>query len=269
VLPLVSIFARRRAASALIIGSMIPDLAYFVPWSRAGHSSHSAAGLLMYCLPWGLLAAALFEWVVREPLAFLLPAAMRSRLGRPTAVTARSWPVTILAMAGAVIIGSALHMQWDALANRRGVLLDGVSWARMDLATIGGYRVTASRLIDHAGTLVGGAAIAWTLARWMRSRPARGVDDPSGRDARFRRMSRMAIGATLALGAVYGGARVRLNDEWLQVIRFSLYSIVIWTGRAAGVAALAYAAVWWARVSSRRAPVPSRVVSPEIGRSAT
>ena len=259
-LPLVSTFARRRAASALIIGSMIPDLAYFMPWFRAGHSSHSMAGLLTYCLPLGMAAVMLFEWVLREPLAFLLPAAMRSRLAPPAAVTVRTLPVTMVAMACAVIIGSFLHVQWDALANRRGIVLNGVSWARTELARIGGYRITASRLIDHAGTLAGGAAITWTVARWMRSRPRRRVDE-TARDERFRRMSRMALVAIVAAGAVYGGARLRPRDEWLQVIRFSLYSIVIWTGRAAGVAAVAYAGVWWASARYRRAPVPSRVVS--------
>jgi Domain of unknown function (DUF4184) len=41
--------------SALVIGSLAPDLAYVLPLSVPRHKSHSLTGLLWFCLPVGLM----------------------------------------------------------------------------------------------------------------------------------------------------------------------------------------------------------------------
>jgi len=54
VLPFARPLARWRLLSAAIIGSMVPDFAWVTPWHPPRVDTHSALGLLTYCLPVGM-----------------------------------------------------------------------------------------------------------------------------------------------------------------------------------------------------------------------
>ena len=58
---------------ALLIGTMLPDLPYFLNSAPiVGQHSHQWLGLLEYCLPWGLLVFVLWHWVLKSPLIALI-----------------------------------------------------------------------------------------------------------------------------------------------------------------------------------------------------
>ena len=76
VLPLA---ARFGVPSALVIGSVAPDLWYLLPFiDRA--QTHSLSGVLAFCLPAGLLLYLLFHFVLKEPLIALLSPRLRHLL---------------------------------------------------------------------------------------------------------------------------------------------------------------------------------------------
>ncbi len=57
---------------ALFIGTMLPDLPYFLySGAKIAKHSHQWMGLLEYCLPWGLLVFALWYWLLK-PAAIAL-----------------------------------------------------------------------------------------------------------------------------------------------------------------------------------------------------
>ena len=67
VLPLARPMGRFAVPSALAIGSVVPDLWYFVPFADRA-DSHSLAALFWFCLPAGLAAYALFHLLLKQPL---------------------------------------------------------------------------------------------------------------------------------------------------------------------------------------------------------
>src|SRR5262245_4745992 len=78
--PLHRPFGRYGVVSALVIGSLSPDIAYFLPLSVAHADSHSPTGLLWFCLPVSLLSYVLFHTLLKGPLLGLLPDFALSRL---------------------------------------------------------------------------------------------------------------------------------------------------------------------------------------------
>jgi hypothetical protein len=66
--PLRHVLGRFGVLSALVIGSIAPDLAFVLPIGVARLDSHSLAGLFWFCLPAGLLTYLLFHRVLKGPL---------------------------------------------------------------------------------------------------------------------------------------------------------------------------------------------------------
>ena len=73
VLPFSRFLARRRLLSAAMIGSMVPDFGWFMPWRPTRFETHSVIGLLTFCLPVGLAVYWIFQRLIKTPLMELLP----------------------------------------------------------------------------------------------------------------------------------------------------------------------------------------------------
>lgn len=73
VLPFARALARRGLLSAVVIGSMVPDFGWFMPWRPTRLETHSAGALFTFCLPAGICAYWAFQWLFKEPLIELLP----------------------------------------------------------------------------------------------------------------------------------------------------------------------------------------------------
>src|SRR5580765_1974558 len=77
VLPLARMLGGYGVLSALVIGSVVPDLPRFVPLPFERDHTHCLAGVFFYCIPLGLAIFCLFHRVIKRPLAMLLPDRLR------------------------------------------------------------------------------------------------------------------------------------------------------------------------------------------------
>jgi hypothetical protein len=260
VLPLIRPFSRFRAGSALVIGSVIPDIVYFLPWPRPtpGYGSHTLPGLLVFCLPMGLAAVIGYEVLFRKPLESLLPRGVFARLLPSAPTTASSSFQVAAAVVAGVLIGALTHIGWDLLANPAGAVLRRIPWATTNLLTVGGYRLYPYRIAEHGGTLLGLLAIAWMAVRSCR---ASGGTSPPARvdpDRSFRIASVAAIVVAAGAGGIYGARLCELCEQWrpadwLQIFRFSLQRAVVWGGRWGTIAFCFYSVVWLVR-QARKSP---------------
>ncbi len=73
VLPFARFLGRWRVLSALVIGSMAPDFGFFLPWQLPRFETHSAAALLTFSLPAGLIVYWIFQRLIKTPLRQVLP----------------------------------------------------------------------------------------------------------------------------------------------------------------------------------------------------
>jgi hypothetical protein len=106
--------------SALVIGSMAPDLPYFVLPSGRNEFSHCWQGALLLSFPVGLAMLWLFHSALKLPLLSLLPAAHRARL-YPLARQFRWGGLgSRVIIAFSVLLGVFSHYIWDNLTHYYG-----------------------------------------------------------------------------------------------------------------------------------------------------
>lgn len=165
VVPLRPHLGRLGVLSALVIGSIAPDLWYFAPSLVSRAETHSATALLWFCLPVGMAIYTAYQVFFRHPLLGLLPRALSCRL----ATTDGFAPVSWLAVTVSILVGSATHFVWDAFTHGKGVAVQALPILRIQLAAIGSYELYVYTLLQHGSTFLGVSLLAWWIARWWRS----------------------------------------------------------------------------------------------------
>lgn len=99
--------------AALAVGSMTPDLPYFLPSGAAIPRSitHSVTGIFTWDLLLGLALWVVWRWIT--PIMYdIAPTVVRSRW-RPAPAEQPVWWTVVAAL----IIGSATHVLWDSLTH--------------------------------------------------------------------------------------------------------------------------------------------------------
>jgi hypothetical protein len=115
-LPLRRLGKFRLPLAAVMIGSMSPDYAYFLPGGFERMETHSIAGLFLFCWPVSLGLWVLFVRVLEPPTIALLPENWRTRFPSSN----REMTLRVLALASvAVLLGALTHLVWDAFTHGR------------------------------------------------------------------------------------------------------------------------------------------------------
>lgn len=218
-------------ASALVIGSMVPDLPVHLA-HRPHQQTHSWSGLAGEDLVLGLLAWTCWHALLAAPLLAAAPAAARARCAHlPVGLAPRVRNLGHLALVlAALFVGSALHVFLDSFTH---VDRWGVDHVPALTATYAGH--PAYSWLQYGGSVVLLAVLVGLLARaWLPSLTGAG------------RMAR-SLCAVLALAAITGGL-VGLADAASSgdVRTVAYYAIT----RACGllvVTALALALAWHLR----------------------
>ncbi len=155
VLPFSRSLARWRLLSATVIGSMVPDFGWFMPWRPTRFETHSVVSLLTFALPVGLTTFWVFQRLLKAPLMELLPNAAYVRW-RPFAAPADySSPLQWLLAACGVLAGAVTHLVWDAFTHEgaRGVRMLPVLDESM--VQVGRHHLMGARLMQDASSLLG------------------------------------------------------------------------------------------------------------------
>ncbi len=238
--------ARWGATSALVIGSMVPDFAYFVPWPDTRHASHTLPGLLSFCLPMGLVSVVVFEFFLRRPLTFLLPRFLRERLSRAKPPRLHD-PRVLAGTVVALLVGALTHQIWDSFTHGNGVIVEILPVAREKVFTLGGYDVRVYKVFQHASTLLGAGIIAHWIRGWCLRTPRReSVGDVAGRRRR-RALAWCAIGGLSFLVAFVDGGTTPLPEPWVPAAQLFFGVFIITGGQALAVVTVLYCAFWWLR----------------------
>jgi hypothetical protein len=155
VLPFSKPLARWRLLSATIIGSMVPDFGLLLPSRPPRIETHSAIGLLTFCLPVGLATFWIFQQLLKRPIMAVLPDAAHARwrhFAAPAPITSiTQW---VLAACG-VLVGATTHLVWDGFTHEgaRGVRM--VPALDDPVFDIGGHRLVGARLLQDVSSVVG------------------------------------------------------------------------------------------------------------------
>lgn len=243
-------------ASALVAGSMAPDVPYFadslLPGAFGyGTFTHSLAGVVSADVALAAVMAAGWHWLLREPLVALVPRKWADAADELTAPRGRSEGVAAAGwFAVSAAIGAATHVGWDAFTHhdRAGVRLLPV----LD-RTVGGQPLYS--LLQYGSSVLGLGLIAWYVPRALRG-VAGGAEggapqDPAARRPRVRlRLSDRArttavalIGCAAAAGAAQRLARWDPGSLRHARVLDAIPTVAFGGGTGAAVGLACYAAL--------------------------
>nr|WP_246324139.1 DUF4184 family protein [Petropleomorpha daqingensis] len=156
-------------ASALVIGSMAPDLPFYLPLPQ-WYPTHTWLAGVTTDLLLGLLAWALWHGLLAEPASATAPAALRGRLagGVAPGLAVRIASVRqVVLLVVALVLGTATHLAWDAFTHARRWGAEHLSVLAESWGPLPGYR-----WLQYASSVVGLAVLLVWFVRWWRRTPA-------------------------------------------------------------------------------------------------
>jgi hypothetical protein len=204
--------------SAMVIGSMVPDVPLFLGWRQGYVMSHSWTGAVTVDLAATLVLLTGWNSVVRDALVDLAPAAVRGRLAARNRLSQRQWLLT----PAAAVLGSLTHLVWDAFThrNRWGVAL--FDWLQADLGPLPGYKWA-----QYTSGVIGLLVVIGTSIAFLRSRPSSHSPRPRSLPAP---LLPLLVAAAAGYGLIAGLAQ---GDRGVHAVAFE--------GATSGIAALAIA----------------------------
>lgn len=148
--------------AALAIGTMTPDFEYLLRLKPLSVWSHTLTGLLIFCLPVGLVTWIAWERIARGPTRELLSlrddrAPLRLSLG------------SVALASLAVVIGAASHLVWDSFTHsgRFGAML--FPQLENEAAQVGSYSLRWFGVLQHLSTIAGAVVLGvWFLGERRR-----------------------------------------------------------------------------------------------------
>jgi hypothetical protein len=173
-IPFRKLLGRAGVLSALIVGSMTPDMSYFTPLDIDRAATHSLAGLFWFCMPVGLAGYVVFHALLRPVSCYLLPLSVQDRLPQ---LPGSSWlpPSPIWAVLLSLMVGAATHVLWDAFTHVDGFVVRVYPSLLTFLWEMGGYRVSIYKVLQHGSTFIGFAVLGFWGWRWFSTTAAHHV----------------------------------------------------------------------------------------------
>jgi hypothetical protein len=122
--------------TAMVAGSMVPDVPLFVGWQRGYQFTHSLVGVATADTVMALLAVSLWFVAVRDALVDVAPEVVRSRLAPHVALTARRWLLAV----PAACVGALTHVIWDGFTHHDRWGVRRLEWLQLPHAGLPGYQ---------------------------------------------------------------------------------------------------------------------------------
>jgi hypothetical protein len=183
VLPFLRPFRRWRVASALVIGSMVPDFGFLLPWQMPRFETHSALALLTFSLPVGLVTYWLFQLVVKSALREVLPdgAYQRSQESAPIANvrSLRQWAIAALG----ILAGAVTHLVLDGFTHERARGVQMLPVINDWIIDVGGHHLPGTRFLQDFSSVFGLIVVVFLLLRALRK-----PDAAAAHETRWRRL---------------------------------------------------------------------------------
>jgi hypothetical protein len=215
--------------AALMVGSITPDLPYYVPakYGRAMVESHTAMGAIYMDIPLGLVTL-LVGFLLRRPLTVLMTPRARALCLR-SLERFKEQPRYWLWAPLAVYLGTLTHILWDAITHDNGWIVRRVAALSAPI-TIGDYTGTLCHVLQYVSSLAG----LLILAIWyLRLRTPTTLE--SSNTIALTRSARLGILALVCTIAIASGAFISMRAAYLgatnyRVIYLMLTRSIAWFG---------------------------------------
>ncbi len=156
--------------AALVVGSMTPDVGYYIRRFDLSQFAHSLPGSFLACLPTGMIMLCVFYFFCR-PVCYSLPSPHRENLFPlcpefPTGLT--RWAILLVSL----LLGTWTHLFWDAFTHEDGWFVVRIPWLQEPVMQLGSTMIFMYLLMQELSTLVGFAILLLAYRSWLRRQPA-------------------------------------------------------------------------------------------------
>ena len=229
VLPIKRLCPASLDFSALVIGSMIPDLGYYIPYSTLARPAHSFLGSVLICLPAGLALWGIFH-LLRKPLCFILPQPHRRAL-TPLAATPFSWHARSLIAAGvSVLLGAWTHIIWDSFTHN--TWLVEYLLLREPVFRVSTVEFPWYSLLQHVSTAVGAGILISAYCSWLRLNRGWATAASIEPEDRWRYLLLVAVAALALVVAAPHAVQAAARFEGYRALRVLLFRMIVDTTAA-------------------------------------
>ncbi|WP_155368290.1 DUF4184 family protein [Catellatospora vulcania] len=217
--------------SALVIGTVTPDLPMMLPFPAIVHFGHTPWGLVTLDLVLGTTAFVLWQAVFARVVLAIAPRALAARVPNDApsglAFHFSSWNRVARVLA-AVLIGAATHLIWDGVTHDWMWGPQYVPWLASRHGSLLGWQ-WVQRISDVAGTAI---VAGWVVAWWRRATVRA---EAEVLPLRLRVLAWSVILIPAAAGFMHG----LLTDSW--------FAAFAWGAGPGAAGLVAVTATWWWR----------------------
>jgi len=146
--------------TALVVGSMVPDIPLFLDWPDGYEATHSMLGVLVIDVVLTVLVVWLWYAAIRDALVDLAPARVRGRLVERVRLTTREWQR--VPFAGC--LGAASHLFWDSFTHPGRWGPRNIEWLRTEHGGLLGLK-----WMQYSSGAVGLAVVVWVAVSYLPS----------------------------------------------------------------------------------------------------
>lgn len=162
----------------LMIGTMAPDFAYFLPLGASRVFTHDLEGVPLFCWPMGFAVWLFYVFLLERPTIDLLPEPWRSRVPlsnrRPTF---RNFALISIAL----MLGALTHILWDAFTHGSTFVTSAFSGFYEELFRYRGRPIRVYFMLQILSSIVGLFALWLWAMNLRRLAPRAGADyEPAG-----------------------------------------------------------------------------------------
>ncbi|MEL6641047.1 MAG: DUF4184 family protein [Pseudomonadota bacterium] len=141
---------------ALIVGSAVPDIKYFLHLRTMDNIGHTAFGILVQGIPASLCLLAIFGFILLQPMRALSPAGFGRILpNRYDFFPKERFAIIIVS----IVIGAATHVFWDSFTHRGWFFVRLFPVLDMQVGPLPVYKY----LQYVSGVLGSAAVLAWAI----------------------------------------------------------------------------------------------------------
>jgi hypothetical protein len=214
--------------SALVIGSMIPDLGYYLFYSKLARSAHSFSGSVLVCLPVGLILWEIFH-LLRKPLCFVLPQPHRGALAGFAATPLSLRPRTLITAGVSVLLGAWTHIVWDSFTHNTWVVKQ-LPLLRESVFQVSTVEFPLYLILQHLSTLAGAAVLIAAYRSWLRlQRGSATESSTAGTNDRWRYLLLTGIAALALVIALPPAIQIAPRFEGYPALQVLTFRIVVYT----------------------------------------
>lgn len=141
--------------SGLILGSMAPDIIYFVLFSPSSNLGHTLLGFILFNLPMCFLLNYLFYKYIQELFILTLPNFISAKYIYMIRSKNRLLNKTdILRFSYSSLIGMSTHVLWDDFTHSTGFFVKNIDLLRQNI-TLFNIDIPFYKILQHGSTIIG------------------------------------------------------------------------------------------------------------------